>query len=61
MNAKIAEGKRLQMVGRAMEKYARTIGDTFTFLVGQRLVVKGIARVLEGMRQKSAPRRRLAA
>jgi len=61
MNAKIAEGKRLQMVGRVMEKYARTIGDSFTLLVGQRLVVKGIARVIEGMRQQPASRRHLAA
>ena len=57
MNRKIVEGKRLQDVGRALQGYARQIGDTVTLLVGQRLVVKGIARVIEGMRQQ---RRRAA-
>lgn len=56
MNRKIVEGKQLQSVGRALQKYARTIGDTFTLLVGRRLVVKGIALVLEGMRQASPVR-----
>lgn len=60
MNRKIVEGKRLQLIGRSLQKYARQIGDTFTLLVGRRLVVKGIARVLEGMRQESPGRRRVA-
>ena len=50
MNRKIVEGKQQQAFGRALQKYARQNGDTFALLVGQRLVVKGIARVLEGMR-----------
>jgi hypothetical protein len=67
MNRKIVEGKRLQVVGRALQGYARQMGDTFTLLVGKRLMVKGIARVIEGMRQEAARvpplkmRRRIAA
>ena len=57
MNRKIVEGKKLQTVGTALQKYARSIGDTFTLLVGRRLVVKGIALVLEGMRQANPVRR----
>lgn len=54
MNRKIVEGKRLQVAGNVLQAYARRIGDGFTLLVGQRLVVKGIARVIEGMRQQPA-------
>ena len=57
MNRNIVEGKNLQTVGRALQSYASQIGDTFALLVGKRLVVKGIARVLEGMRQDGLPRR----
>jgi hypothetical protein len=57
MNSKIVEGKKLQTVGTALQKYARSIGDTFTLLVGRRLVVKGIALVIEGMRQANPVRR----
>jgi len=56
MNSKIIEGKQLQSMGRALQGYARAIGDGFTLLVGQRLVVKGIARVIEGMRQPAPDR-----
>lgn len=54
MNRAIVEGKRLQIAGKALQAYARRIGDGFTLLVGQRLVVKGIARVIQGMRQQPA-------
>jgi hypothetical protein len=59
MNRKITEGKHLQATGEALMAYARRIGDGFTLLVGKRLVVKGIARVLEGMRAQAAAPRRL--